>query len=103
MRVACENQYVCCDPTIWERIEARVHSNSKVTLPVFDTDIGFYGLKSYNCASFPLDLKSFLTCTLLDLNIFWDHNAENSECTHSVLRKYIEKCCLKIFRVKGLS
>uniref|UniRef100_A0A914ZSV2 RNA helicase n=2 Tax=Parascaris univalens TaxID=6257 RepID=A0A914ZSV2_PARUN len=29
MRVACENQYVCCDPTIWERIEPRVHSSSK--------------------------------------------------------------------------
>uniref|UniRef100_A0A183V420 RNA helicase n=1 Tax=Toxocara canis TaxID=6265 RepID=A0A183V420_TOXCA len=29
MRVACDSQYVCCDPTIWQRIETRVHSNSK--------------------------------------------------------------------------
>lgn len=26
MRVACDSQYICCDPTIWERIDARVYS-----------------------------------------------------------------------------
>lgn len=31
MRVACDSQYVCCDPTIWERIDARVYS-AKVSL-----------------------------------------------------------------------
>uniref|UniRef100_A0A915Q2H1 RNA helicase n=1 Tax=Setaria digitata TaxID=48799 RepID=A0A915Q2H1_9BILA len=26
MRIVCDSQYVCCDPTIWERIDARVHN-----------------------------------------------------------------------------
>ncbi|VDK51954.1 unnamed protein product [Anisakis simplex] len=29
MRIACESHYVCCDPGIWERLESRVHENSK--------------------------------------------------------------------------
>ncbi|KAM3716801.1 Antiviral innate immune response receptor RIG-I [Dirofilaria immitis] len=32
MRIACDNQYVCCDPTIWERIDARVHSAKSLAI-----------------------------------------------------------------------
>ncbi|VDK76886.1 unnamed protein product [Litomosoides sigmodontis] len=28
MRIACDGHYVCCDPTIWERIDTRVHSST---------------------------------------------------------------------------
>ncbi|OZC08615.1 hypothetical protein X798_04419 [Onchocerca flexuosa] len=32
MRLACDSQYVCCDPTIWERIDARVHSTKSLAI-----------------------------------------------------------------------
>ncbi|EFO26157.1 type III restriction enzyme [Loa loa] len=32
MRIACDSQYVCCDPTIWERINARVHSAKSLAI-----------------------------------------------------------------------
>ncbi|VDO26593.1 unnamed protein product [Onchocerca flexuosa] len=32
MRIACDSQYVCCDPTIWERIDARVHSTKSLAI-----------------------------------------------------------------------
>ncbi|CAG9540926.1 unnamed protein product [Cercopithifilaria johnstoni] len=32
MRIACDSQYVCCDPTIWERIDARVHSAKSLAI-----------------------------------------------------------------------
>uniref|UniRef100_A0A0R3RYT6 RNA helicase n=1 Tax=Elaeophora elaphi TaxID=1147741 RepID=A0A0R3RYT6_9BILA len=32
MRIACDSQYVCCDPTVWERIDSRVHSAKSLTI-----------------------------------------------------------------------
>ncbi|VBB30566.1 unnamed protein product [Acanthocheilonema viteae] len=49
MRIACDSQYVCCDPTIWERIDARVHSVKSLAIATLVGKLHCKGTSESGC------------------------------------------------------
>ncbi|VIO98812.1 Uncharacterized protein BM_BM3027 [Brugia malayi] len=50
MRIACDNHYVCCDPTIWERIDARVHNAKSLAIATLVGKLHCKGTDESDCS-----------------------------------------------------
>uniref|UniRef100_A0AAF5PTP0 RNA helicase n=2 Tax=Wuchereria bancrofti TaxID=6293 RepID=A0AAF5PTP0_WUCBA len=49
MRIACDNHYVCCDPTIWERIDSRVHNAKSLAIATLVGKLHCKGTDESDC------------------------------------------------------